>query len=358
VAELIDFGLLRQELRERYPATFAGLVNDGGDALTIYETRPGDDLHDWVQKRFDDAARAAGVDAKLVPEVTYATATATLDELFELKARVMADTDDLAKDGVEVGSVGLRDSENRALIGVDSDVDRAQAVLDARYGKDHQRAFAWEMTEESDRWNDSSPWNGGDQIVSDGGDPHGCTTGFGVHDGNGNRYVTSAGHCHAHFWWNTWIGFPVRNNSTLLGVTSGTVYDGIYSGHDIDTQKIVTTGSSRIVWTGSSTRKYIAAALGTAEGDPTCIEGSYSLTACGGVFGTDFGAGDTQYVVGISSGTTVAGDSGAPSWRESPFGPLAQGTHLGVLSGGLRVEQSINYVVFFNGVSLNTLADP
>jgi hypothetical protein len=29
-----------------------------------------------------------------------------------------------------------------------------------------------------------------------------------------------------------------------------------------------------------------------------------------------------------------------------------------VLSGGLRVELSINYVVFFNGVHLNTLSDP
>jgi hypothetical protein len=358
VAELIDFGLLRKELRERYPTTFAGLVNDGGDALTIYETEPDPDLHDWVEKRFEDAARASGVDAELIPEVTWADAEVSLDALLELKARIMADADELAKEGVEVASVGMRDPENVALVGVDSGVDGAQAVLEARYGKGHLRAFAWELTDEADRWNDSSPFNGGDQIVTEGNDPHGCTTGFGVHDTSGNRYVTSAGHCHNHYWWNTWIGFPVRNASTFLGVTSGTVYDGTYSGHDIDTQKILTTGSSRVVWTGSATRKYITAALGTAVGDPTCIEGSYSLTACGGIFAVDFGAGDTQYLVGISSGTTTNGDSGAPSWRESPFGPLAQGTHVGVLSGGLRVELSINYVVFFNGVHLNTASDP
>jgi hypothetical protein len=43
----------------------------------------------------------------------------------------------------------------------------------------------------------------------------------------------------------------------------------------------------------------------------------------------------------------------------SPFGPLAQGTHIGVLDGGsLRIEQSIYAVLFFNGVQLNTASNP
>ena len=39
-------------------------------------------------------------------------------------------------------------------------------------------------------------------------------------------------------------------------------------------------------------------------------------------------------LVGITNGNnTVDGDSGAPAWRDSGFGPLAQGTHVGVLIG-------------------------
>jgi hypothetical protein len=178
-----------------------------------------------------------------------------------------------------------------------------------------------------------------------------------MHEDDGDHYVTTAGHCNTHFWWNTWAGFPIRNSSTLLGVTSGSVWNGTYFGYDVDTQKIITTGSSNIVWTGTSTRKYISAPLDVAQGDPTCIEGSFTSTLCGEIWAVDFGGGDTQYVV-LTSSSTVFGDSGAPSWRNSPFGPLAQGTHVGSLSSTLRVELNIYAVMFFNGLALNTASDP
>ena len=60
-----------------------------------------------------------------------------------------------------------------------------------------------------------------------------------------------------------------------------------------------------------------------AQGDPTCIEGSFSLTGCGTIWATDFGENGTEYVVDVGGATTTFGDSGAPSWRTSPFGSLA-----------------------------------
>jgi hypothetical protein len=358
VAELIDFGLLRDTLREEYPNTFAGLVNNGNGSITIYETRASNALHQWVTQRFQDAAEANDVDPALIPTVTYRTAGRSLSALFSLKNTVMAATGTLRNMGVGLETVGIQDGTNKVIVGVNTPTAPAQAVLENLFGRGTLRAIPWKLTNETDRWNDSPPWNGGDQLVSEGGVPTGCTSGFGVHDSSGNHYVTTAGHCNTHFWWNTFVGFPIRDNTTLVGTTSGSVWNGVYFGYRVDTQKILTNGSSSIVWTGTAARKYISAPLDVAQGDPTCIEGSFTLTHCGTIWATDFGEGGTQYVVDVGSEATTLGDSGAPSWRNSPFGPLAQGTHVGSLSDGKKVELNIYAVMFFNNVKLNTPWEP
>jgi hypothetical protein len=358
VPELIDFGLLRDTLREQFPGTFGGLVNNGDNAITIYETGGATAaMHDWVNQWFQDAVDENGADPALVPTVTYHPAGLSLDALFGLKATVTAALGQLELLGVGVETIGVQDSTNKIIVGVRTPVALAQTVLEQLFGHGHIAVIAWDLTDEADRYNDSSPWNGGDQIVSEGTTPTACTTGFGMHNSAGDHFVTTAGHCNTHFWWNTWIGFPIRNSSTLLGVTSGSVWNGTYFGYDVDTQQIITTDSSNIVWTGTATRKYISAPLGVAQGDPTCIDGSFSLTLCGEVWAVDFGAGDTEYLV-LTDSATMMGDSGAPSWRNSPFGPLAQGTHVGSISSELRVELNIYAVMFFNGLALNTPSDP
>lgn len=361
VPELIDFGLLRDEMRAKYKDTFAGLVNNGDDSITIYTTRTDESMRGWVDERFREAAEREGVDSKLIPEVTWRTTAAgglSLSSLFGLKDTVMAAAGTLKPLGVNVESIGVQDGTNKLIVGVSTAVPLATRLLEQLFGKGHLQVIPWKLTLEADRWNDSPPWNGGDQIVTEGSNPGACTTGFGVHDGNGNHYVTTAGHCGVHFWWNTWIGFPIRDGSTIVGATSGSVWNGVYFGYRVDTQKIITTGSSNVVWTGSATRKYIGAPLDVAQGDPTCIEGSFTLTHCGTVFATDFGENGTEYLVDVNDAATTFGDSGAPSWRNSGFGPLAQGTHVGSLSNGMKVELSIYIVMFFNGVSLNTPFDP
>jgi hypothetical protein len=360
VPELIDFGLLRDTLRDQYASTFSGLVNNGNNAITIYETRANNAMHEWVTKRFQDAAASSGTDPALIPRVTYKTTGLgglTLKLLFGLKDTIMAAVGTLKPLGISVESIGVQDGSNRIVVGVSTSIPLAQRLLETLFGNGHILVIEWKLTNEADRYNDSSPWNGGDQAVSEGTNFTSCTTGFGVHD-NSHHYLTTAGHCNAHSWWNTWAGFPIRNGSTFLGNTSGSVWNGVYFGNRVDTQKILTPDSSDIVWTGSATRRYIAAPLDVAQGDPTCIEGSFSLTECGTIYATDFGEGGTEYLVALSNGSTVFGDSGAPSWRTSPFGPLGQGTHVGSLSNGLRVELNIYAVMFFNGVKLNTPWDP
>jgi len=357
VAELIDFGLLRDTLRDLYPATFAGLVNNGDGSITIYETRATNAMHQWVTQRFHDAAEDNDVDPALIPRVTYRTTGRSLDALFGLKDRITAARGLLQANGVGLEIVGIQDGTNKVIVGVNTPVTPAQTVLENLFGRGTLRAIPWKLTTEADRWNDSPPWNGGDQLVTEGSNPGACTSGFGVHDDN-NHYVTTAGHCNTHFWWNTFVGFPVRDSSTLVGATSGSVWNGVYFGYRVDTQKILTSDSSNIVWTGSSTRRFISAPLDVAQGDPTCIEGSINLTRCGTIWATDFGEGGTEYLVDVGGASTTFGDSGAPSWRSSPFGPLAQGTHVGSLSNGLKVELNIYAVMFFNDVQLNTWSDP
>jgi hypothetical protein len=270
VPELIDFGLLRTELLARYKDTFAGLVNNGDDSITIWETRANQAMHDFVHQRFVDAAKAAGRDEKDIPAVTYKAlglGGLTLNALFGLKDTIMDALGMLKPLGVSVESIGLQDSNNRIVVGVSTPVPLAQRLLEQLFGKGHIQVIEWKLTNEADRWNDSSPWNGGDQVVSEGSTFTACTTGFGMHDDNGNHYVTTAGHCGVHFWWNTWAGFPIRDGSTILGVTNGSVWNGVYFGFRVDTQKLVTTGSSNIVWTGSATRRYIGAPLSVAQGD-------------------------------------------------------------------------------------------
>jgi hypothetical protein len=361
VPELIDLGLLRKELRGRYKSTFSGLVNNGDDSVTIYTTRDDPEMRTWVDERFREAAEREDVDPKLIPEVTWKTQPLgwlSLNSLFGLKDTIMAAVGMLKPLGVNVETIGLQDSTNKLIVGVTTAIPLAQRVLEMLFGKGHIQVIAWDLQLEADRWNDSPPWNGGDQIVTEGSTPGACTSGFGVHEADGDHYVTTAGHCNVHFWWNTFVSFPIRNNDTFLGVTSGTVWNGVYFGYRVDTQKILTTGSSNIIWSGTDTRKYISAPLDVAQGDPTCIEGSFTLTHCGTIDATDFGEGGTEYLVDVDEETTTLGDSGAPSWRNSPFGPLAQGTHVGSLSSGLKVELGIYAVLFFNNVHLNTWQDP
>jgi hypothetical protein len=359
VPQLIDFGLLRDTLRKEFPNTFGGLVNNGNDSVTIYETRTDKPMRDWITRWFEDAAARNEVDPKLVPPVTYSRVGRSLDALFGIRDRMMGAKDLLHGRGIELETVGIQDSTNKVVVGVSTPAAAAQPILETLYGRGTTRTIPWELRTEADRWNDSPPWNGGDQLVTEGANPGACTSGFGVHDDNGNHYVTTAGHCNSHFWWNTFAGFPVRNSDTFVGLTSGPVWNGVYLGFRVDTQKVLTSNSSNIVWTGSASRRFISAPLDVAQGDPTCIEGSFSLTRCGSIWATDFGEGGTEYLVDINgTSTTTFGDSGAPSWRSSPFGPLAQGTHVGSLSNGLKVELNIFAVMFFNDVRLNTPFDP
>src|SRR4029453_275118 len=127
--------------------------------------------------------------------VTYRTAGRSLDALFRLKDNIMGSLGMLKNRGVGVESVGVQDGSNKVMVGVSTPTAVAQTVLESLFGKGNLQAFPWKLTNESDRYNDSPPWNGGDQIVSEGTSFTSCTTGFGLHDAcTGAHNVTIPGH--------------------------------------------------------------------------------------------------------------------------------------------------------------------
>lgn len=192
-----------------------------------------------------------------------------------------------------------------------------------------------------------------------------CTSGFGVKRTDGSRFVTTADHCGGHSWWNSPVyPFPIRTNSRYVGPTAQTFF-GTYANTYLDSQIIwAPSGSSDIIWAGGQPpyRVYISGYVGVSQGDPTCIEGSWPPSeSCGAVFAADYGDGYSQYLVGITNGNyTKDGDSGAPSWMNSYFGPLAQGIHNGSFVGApnLAAEMKINIVLFVHNASLTTVASP
>ena len=82
---------------------------------------------------------------------------------------------------------------------------------------------------------------------------------------------------------------------------------------------------------------------------------------CGAVWATDYGTGNSEFLLGVTNGNLpIGGDSGAPAWRSSGFGSVAQGTLYGYVNGAqnLAIVLKMNLVLFFNGVSLNTVTNP
>ena len=147
--------------------------------------------------------------------------------------------------GVHVLGVGIRDSDNALVVGVDltpneqAGLAKAEEFLSNRYPGVHLMAFAGRVAEQG-RYNDIAPnWYGGDALLSEdfGGFLATYTAGFGIHISS-NHFFTTAGHCGNHTWYNTASNVGTENSTTLVGSTSGTIYDGVYSGYKVDAEKI------------------------------------------------------------------------------------------------------------------------
>ena len=119
----------------------------------------------------------------------------------------------------------------------------------------------------ADRYNDTAPRNGGDQVLGNNGSDtiyrKVCTTGFGVQDAS-RTYLLTSGHCGNWKWFNTsQFAAAPPSSANLVGWT-GT---RSYANNAIDSELINGYGS-HIVWTGSATRVDITGAVTQVSATP------------------------------------------------------------------------------------------
>jgi hypothetical protein len=242
-------------------------------------------------------------------------------------------------------------------VGVRSDVAGAASRLGAQYGPavrvvaDTEPAHftAW-------RYNDTSPWNGGDFIYhfassswwSD------CSSGIPVHDAtNGTHYMLTASHC---FWDFGGVGTSVRNgyirsdtnavysgsSTTLIG--SVTKNSNLTNGSTTQDVALIKTGSSQNIFVAAWNSQGYGIEIGRATnhiGDQVCQSGAFDGQICGGIViralnltqGAFLPSGDFVYVKNLveaynsTSGTVAvgSGDSGGPVYSYTGSSLLARG---------------------------------
>ena len=252
--------------------------------------------------------------------------------------------------GVRIGY--LRPTlDGRLEVGVNSNIGDAAARLGAQYGDAVRVVANTEPTHLTAwRYNDSSPWNGGDFIYHlANGNWSDCSSGIPVHDAtNGTHYMLTASHC---FWDFGGVGTSVRNgyvrvdtNAPYSG-SSTTLIGSVTKNSNLNPGS--TTLDVALIKTGSSTLDFVAAwnsqgygiQVGRATnhvGDQVCQSGAFDGQICGGIViralnltecPGNFCVNHLVQANNSTSGTVAVGegDSGGPVYSYTGSNLLARG---------------------------------
>jgi Trypsin len=258
--------------------------------------------------------------------------------------------------GVRIGS--LRPTIDGHLeVGVWSDVAVAASRLGAQYGNAVRVVVDTELAHPMAwRYNDTSPWNGGDFIYHN---YVSCSSGIPVHDkSNGTNYMLTASHC---FYGFGGVSTSVRNG--YIRADTGAVYSGSSTTliGSVTKNDYLTPGSTTqdvaLIQTATSRNDFVAAwnsqgygvqidRTANRVGDQVCQSGAFDGQICGGIviralhvmkptlnpLGYVIYVKDLVEAYNSTSGTVAlgAGDSGGPVYSYSGSQLLARGmTDLG-----------------------------
>jgi hypothetical protein len=295
-------------------AVYGGLmVTHGGTRMNVYLTS--------LSPRAERLVRAAAGPVK----VSFLRTPHTRRQLLAVHAKITGRVRGMAARGIRIVSwfpgvngdgmehigvvhlTAVRARTLRRLLGAGNIVLRNVAPADAPVA--------------TSRNNDFSPWDGGDNLTSNG---FGCTSGVGINYA-GHQYMLTAAHCYQPGWsvYNALAGQP----GTFMGTEQSR---DVSSGGD-DTALINMTPNNKI-WTGiigHPLAKVVAGATTNPDGDTVCNEGAYSGEVCSTVQNNFFGCISVSGYTGISGTRTECnlvesessgianqeGDSGAPMIR-------------------------------------------
>jgi hypothetical protein len=317
---------------------FAGVsVDDDANVVNVYLDSAPQSVIDQLQ------AQHPGV------YVIHNDAPNTLHALLALESNF--NTAALSSAGIKVVVDGPT-VDGHFEVGVAGNVATAQAALDQTYGSGAVGVYQTEpITSDTYRYDDVSPWNGGDFNYHAGGTDPSCTNGIPVHDtSSGQTYILTAAHC----WYQSGGQYTsVRNGywendySTIYGSKAliGTVeYDqNIQAGSTTLDSGLIQTSSSVLnfdaAWNSQGTAVQIGAATNNV-GDQVCTSGAYDGQICQIVitqkdqtihpndgWGT-YNVKEVAIASNPNNASAVAsgeGDSGGPVYSYSGSNTLARG---------------------------------
>jgi hypothetical protein len=379
-------------LQQDFPDVFGGLTLDSSGHYVVEEVGSNAAFESAAQQRFDAIPGAMHVSvAASSLRLSFVSVGHSLVQLDATRQHI-ADQLPTSLLHTSVWGVGIDEANNRVLInstansasgGVsDQPSDSTEQSLAATYGASSlEFKSGGQPTSTANRYADSPPWNGGDQLLL----PtlygtNGCTSGPGVHvTSSGGHALLTAGHC---TWiggtnfvgnidaYNTWSGGPVYNSSTLVGTVALSSIGG-NSTPWLDIA-LIPTASSNITWTALYNRTYMTGWATPPVGGSVCSEGSYGLEICGTIIATNqtvtvLGSelpGGYEVVEGLDEMNQPIhpGDSGATVWENSVFGPLVTGTN--VSSGSTSFSEDIDTSLYIysqyygSSVVVNTVSNP
>lgn len=207
--------------------------------------------------------------------VSFAQTSHTKAQLLAVHAKVTKDVNMLAARGIDIVSwfPGIN-GDGLEHIGVVDLTTAKTRVLDGLFGTSRIMLQSLSKNQApqatANRVYDYSPWNGGDNITSNG---YGCTSGAGV-TYQGTQYMITAAHCYLPGWsvYNEFGGVSRPNN--FMGTE--TSRDIRHGGDDTALVRMPVEGH---IWTGIIGNPVPKAVTGDAtnpDGDTVYNEGAYS----------------------------------------------------------------------------------
>ncbi|QQE79552.1 S1 family peptidase [Alicyclobacillus sp. SO9] len=354
--------------KTQFPNLYGGVVlTNNGKHINVYLTK--------LSKNAEKAIRH-GAKSKLF---TFIKTPHSKKQLLQIHHTVSQNAKTLFSKGIHLVSNGPDIKTGKEEINVANLTPSQKKYILKKFGKSNVEVNSVGTSSiphlTASRSSDSAPWNGGDFITDDStGD---CTDGFGVHTTT-QAFLLTAGHCYS-------TGTSVYNGAMTLGLGSFS-YMGSVSGNgtsnEIDSALISASGgSSKLIWSGSSSNPVRDAVSGTSSvvvGDQVCQSGAFDGELCGLVvqnadmtiypdngkytFTHEVEASNTSG--GIANG---AGDSGGPVFRWIGSYLYAVGT-VSAGSGSTTCTnypnnrqcytnlyyENINNILNYFGVSINT----
>ncbi len=240
--------IVRSEVRG-----FGGLYRDRDGTVVIAATA------ESLSEAYAVAELGPSEAAVRVTEVQW-----TLEDLWDARAIIRQEWNDLAADGIRLYTLGIDLKENRVQLGVREATPFVQEAVAARYGSivAVQTASPSVSLSCQGRANCANPLKGGLAILRSDGSK--CSSGFVAHSGS-NIYLLTAGHCGG-----------IYSSWTHGGVSIGTIQKRSYNdGAYADAAGIAISASqkSNLVYRGSLTSFFNVNALYTSTGlnDVVCL---------------------------------------------------------------------------------------